>query len=116
MSVDSLIWDYESDRPIIAVSPNGGTRLVIALALFDDGVSYADDGILDPLSSGQPIHHIHGDFRDTEDGFECGAHRFTVMRSDDTRIVHWEAACRAMLPNPSRYRHPIQDRLAELRR
>lgn len=116
MSVDSLIWDYESDKPIIVTSPNGGARLVIALALFEDGVSYADDGILDPLATGQPIHHVYGERHDIEGGFECGEHRFTVMRPDDSRIVHWEAAQRTMQPNPSRYRGPIQERLTELRR
>ncbi len=115
MSVDSLIWSYECDEPIVAISPNGGTRLALVIALFEDGISYADDGILDTQLSGQPFHHAYGDLIDLDDGFECGDHRFTIMQRTDENFRHWTSALRMMRPNPSLYRHRIREQLVQLR-
>lgn len=115
MSVDSLIWSYECDEPIVVASPDGGVRLAIAIALFEDGVSYADDGILDAPITGQPFHHIRGDRIDLDNGFECGDHRFTVMPPDDRNFPYWASALRMMQPNPILYRQSVWERLVEQR-
>ncbi|MBX3561345.1 MAG: PD-(D/E)XK nuclease family protein [Sphingomonas sp.] len=99
-AMSSFTRAYLNGEPVLAVSPNGGTRLVMAFIAFNDGVSYADDGAVDPYMAGQPIHHLTGKLTSDKTSLFCADHVFRPIEHGEREAGAWYEVLRSIAPKP----------------
>jgi len=87
--VRTFFGAYMDGEPVFA-RKGDNVQLVTGLVLVDEGLSWADDGILTLFPGHNPFHHLTGTVEDSSGILRCSGWEFFAADHGDPNLVTWE--------------------------
>jgi 5-methylcytosine-specific restriction endonuclease McrA len=86
-----FLSDYEAGQPVAAARDGSVCSLVMGFVLFEDGLSWCDDSILNPPNPNHAFHHLYGDVVFSGSSVSCGDVSFAPIEQGSHAAACWNA-------------------------